>query len=60
METTIKVIEEAGLRDRVKIIVGGAPITADYAKRIKADGFAQDAGRAVTLAKSLLDEEKPS
>ena len=58
MEATIKAIEEAGLRERVKIIIGGAPITADYAQRIKADGFAPDAGRAVTLAKSLLEEMK--
>ncbi len=55
MENTIKAIEAAGLRDRIKIIVGGAPVTADYAKKIGADGFASDAGRAVTLAKSLLD-----
>jgi len=55
MESTIKAIEEAGLRDRIKIIVGGAPVTAEYAKKIGADGFAPDAGRAVTLAKSLID-----
>lgn len=54
METTIKAINEAGLRNRVKIMVGGAPITADYAQKIGADGFAHDAGQAVTLAKSLL------
>jgi 5-methyltetrahydrofolate--homocysteine methyltransferase len=54
MENTIRVIEAAGLRDRVKIIVGGAPVTADYAQQIGADGFAKDAGQAVTLAKSLM------
>ena len=54
MESTIKAITEAGLRGRVKIIVGGAPVTAEYAQKIGADGFAPDAGQAVTLAKSLL------
>jgi 5-methyltetrahydrofolate--homocysteine methyltransferase len=54
MENTIKIVTEAGLRGRVKIMVGGAPVTADYAARIGADGFAPDAGQAVTLAKSLL------
>lgn len=54
MENTIRVIEAAGLRDRIKIIVGGAPVTADYAQQIGADGFAKDAGQAVTLAKSLM------
>ncbi len=54
MESTIKAIEAAGLRDQVKIIVGGAPVTADYARKIGADGFAPDAGQAVTLAKSLI------
>lgn len=60
MEATIKAIEDAGLRDRVKIIVGGAPVTASYAQRIGADGFATDAGQAVTLAKSLLSEKANS
>ncbi|MCX6038789.1 MAG: corrinoid protein [Chloroflexi bacterium] len=55
MESTIKAIEEAGLHDRIKIIIGGAPVTAEYAKKIGADGFAPDAGQAVTLAKSLID-----
>ena len=54
MENTIKAIETAGLRKRIKIIVGGAPVTADYARQIGADGFASDAGQAVTLAKSLI------
>jgi len=54
METTIQAIEAAGLRDQVKIMIGGAPVTAEYAKRIGADGYASDAGQAATLAKSLL------
>ena len=54
MESSIKAIEAAGLRDKVKIIVGGAPVTAEYGERIGADGYAADASQAVTVAKSLL------
>ena len=54
MEGTIKAIEAAGLRAQVKIMIGGAPVTAEYARQIGADGFAPDASQAVTLAKSLL------
>lgn len=54
METTIKAIEAAGLRDQVKVMIGGAPVTSAYAEQIGADGFAPDASQAVALAKSLL------
>jgi len=54
MENTIAAIEEAGLRKRIKIIIGGAPVTAEYAHKIGADGYAPDAGQAVKLAKSLI------
>lgn len=54
MEAVIKAINEAGIRDRVKIMVGGAPITPGFAKEIGADGMAEDAAAAVTLAKKLL------
>jgi len=54
MEGTIKAIEAAGLRDQVKVIIGGAPVTAEYARQIGADGFAPDASQAVTLAKKVL------
>lgn len=54
MVTTIDAIFEAGLRDKVKIIVGGAPVTADYADQIGADGFAPDASQAASLAKKLV------
>lgn len=53
METIIKAIEEAGVRDHVKIMVGGAPVTQEYAEGIGADGFAADASQAVKLAKSF-------
>jgi len=54
MELTIRAIEAAGLRDRVKIIIGGAPVTAEYAAQVGADGYAPDAGQAATLALSLI------
>jgi len=54
MEETIKAIEASGLRSQVKIILGGAPLTASYAERIGADGYASDASQAATLAKELL------
>jgi 5-methyltetrahydrofolate--homocysteine methyltransferase len=55
MESTIRAIEAAGLREDVKIIVGGAPVTADYAHQIGADGYAKDASRAVKIAKSFIN-----
>jgi 5-methyltetrahydrofolate--homocysteine methyltransferase len=54
MEATIKAVDEAGLRNTVKIIVGGAPVTNEYAEKIGADGFAPDASQAASLAKSLV------
>jgi 5-methyltetrahydrofolate--homocysteine methyltransferase len=54
MKTTIEALKTAGLRDRVKVIIGGAPVTEAYARDIGADGFAPDASRAVTLTRSLL------
>ncbi|MGB7115515.1 MAG: corrinoid protein [Anaerolineales bacterium] len=51
----IKAIEEAGLREQVKIMVGGAPVTASYANEIGADGFAEDAISAVDMAFRLID-----
>lgn len=55
MKVTIEALDEAGLRSRVKVIVGGAPLTESYAQQIGADGYAPDASRAVTLAKSLME-----
>ena len=54
MKTTIEALKTAGLRDQVKVIIGGAPVTEAYARDIGADGFAPDASRAVALTKSLL------
>ncbi len=46
LEATIKAIEDAGLRDRVKIMVGGAPVTQEFADKIGADAYTVDAGAA--------------
>jgi 5-methyltetrahydrofolate--homocysteine methyltransferase len=54
MKRTIEALEKAGLRDGVKVIVGGAPVTKAFAEQIGADGFAPDAGSAVELARALI------
>jgi 5-methyltetrahydrofolate--homocysteine methyltransferase len=54
MKQTIDAIVEAGLRDQVKIMVGGAPVTQAFAEEIGADGFAADAGSAAKFAKTLV------
>jgi 5-methyltetrahydrofolate--homocysteine methyltransferase len=54
MKTTITAINEAGIRGLVKIMVGGAPVTEQYAKEIGADGYSENAGSAVTLARTLV------
>jgi 5-methyltetrahydrofolate--homocysteine methyltransferase len=53
MKATIEALAEAGLRDTVKIMVGGAPVTAAFAKDIGADAYAPDAASAVDLAREL-------
>jgi 5-methyltetrahydrofolate--homocysteine methyltransferase len=54
MEHTIKSLEEAGVRDKVKIIIGGAPVTQSFADQIGADGYASNAASAADLAKKLI------
>ena len=54
MKSTLAALEDLGVRGQVKVMVGGAPVTDVFAKEIGADGYAPDASRAVTLAKSLL------
>lgn len=51
---TIQALKDAGLRERVKIMIGGAPITAEFAHEIGADGYAPDANKAVMVARTLL------
>ena len=55
MERTIKALKEAGVRDEVKVIVGGAPVNQDYADKIGADGYASNAAEATDLAKKLTN-----
>jgi 5-methyltetrahydrofolate--homocysteine methyltransferase len=55
MKTTIDALNTAGIRDQVKVMIGGAPVTESYAQQIGADGYAPDASRAVALAKSLVN-----
>ena len=50
----IEELEKEGLRDRVKVMVGGAPVTRDWVSTIRADGFSEDAIGAVALAKKLV------
>jgi 5-methyltetrahydrofolate--homocysteine methyltransferase len=54
MKTTIEAFRAAGLRDSVKIMVGGAPVTQQYANAIGADGYSESAGSAVALARKLV------
>jgi 5-methyltetrahydrofolate--homocysteine methyltransferase len=51
---TIDALNEANIRDQVKVMVGGAPITQDFADKVGADGFAPDAGSAARYAKNIL------
>lgn len=53
-ETVIRVLEREGLRDAVKVMVGGAPVTEKFAKEIGADGYSPDASRAVDVAKTFV------
>jgi 5-methyltetrahydrofolate--homocysteine methyltransferase len=54
MKNTIDALKQAGLKDRVKTIVGGAPLTEKFAREMGADGYASDAASAVDVVKSLL------
>ena len=54
MQGTIQALEMAGLRSKVKVMIGGAPVTQDYATRIGADAYAPDASSAVRVARQLL------
>lgn len=55
METTIKAIREAGLRDKVKIMIGGAPVSENFSNKIGADGYSDNANGAVKLARELVN-----
>jgi 5-methyltetrahydrofolate--homocysteine methyltransferase len=54
IKTTIDAVVASGLRNQVKVIIGGSPVTQDFADEVGADGYAHDAGSAVKLAKKLM------
>lgn len=54
MRLVVEALNQAGVRNQVKVMIGGAPVTDAYALEIGADGYSQDASRAVKLAKSLV------
>ncbi len=60
MRTTIESLRAAGVRDRIRIIVGGAPVTAEYATAIGADGYAENAASAVALVRRLVGAPQPA
>jgi 5-methyltetrahydrofolate--homocysteine methyltransferase len=56
MKTIIEALKSAGVRENVKVMIGGAPVTEDYCDQIGADGYGADAGQAVRIAKLLIGE----
>ena len=54
MKDIITTLEKEGLREQVKVMIGGAPVNSDFAEKISADGYSSNANSAVTLAKSLM------
>lgn len=56
MASTIRLLEETKLRENVKVLIGGAPVTIEFAKAIGADGYAPDAKRAVEVVNKLMEE----
>jgi methanogenic corrinoid protein MtbC1 len=54
MKATVQALAQAGVRDSVKVMVGGAPVTQRFADEIGADGFADNAAAAVVLARRLM------
>ena len=53
MKTTIEALKQAGVRDQVKVLIGGAPVTPEYARGIGADGYGENASVAVTVARQI-------
>jgi 5-methyltetrahydrofolate--homocysteine methyltransferase len=60
MKATLEALRGAGLRDEVKLMIGGAPVTESYARAIGADGYADNAASAVDLARSLIGAAVPT
>jgi len=57
-KANINALEKAGIRDDVIVMVGGAPVTQEYADKVGADGYASDASAAVRLAKDLIERKR--
>src|SRR5207247_9511179 len=57
-KANINALEKAGIRDNVIVMVGGAPVTQEYADMVGADGYAADASTAVRLAKDLIQKKR--
>jgi methylmalonyl-CoA mutase cobalamin-binding domain/chain len=57
-KANMNALEKAGLRDKVIVMVGGAPVTQEYADAVGADGYASDASQAVKLAKQLIEQRR--
>jgi 5-methyltetrahydrofolate--homocysteine methyltransferase len=56
MENVINLLRDRGIREKVKVMIGGAPVDADFAKNIGADAYGEDAAEAVTIARSFIDK----
>jgi corrinoid protein of di/trimethylamine methyltransferase len=56
MKTTIEALVNAGIRDQIKVLIGGAPVTQQYANEVKADGYGENANSAVQLARRLVQK----
>jgi corrinoid protein of di/trimethylamine methyltransferase len=56
MEKVIKTLENQALRERVKVMIGGAPVSADFAEKIGADAYGEDAAEAVTIARGFISK----
>jgi 5-methyltetrahydrofolate--homocysteine methyltransferase len=54
MKTTMEALKNGGVRDRIKVMIGGAPVTQQYADEIGADGYGENASVAVNLARRLV------
>jgi 5-methyltetrahydrofolate--homocysteine methyltransferase len=60
LKVTLQALEQAGVRQQVRVMVGGAPVTPEYAQKVGADGFARDASKTVALAKRLIGDASPT
>ena len=57
MENVINLLNDRGIRKKLKVMVGGAPVDADFAEKIGADAYGEDAAEAVTIARSFIDPQ---